>query len=204
MKIDIGKYPSRLICRLHDRHMNKKYNFDWPEKQTNFENALEKLESAIQCVYNVVNQIYFDRQRQKVSVKIHDYDTWDMSYTLTPIILPMLKQLKTQKQGAPNVDIEDVPESLHGTPISEEEKLNGGIDDKWFERWDYIIDEMIWAFETYADENREDKYRKWEEDPSAHFGMKLVSEDREGLAALNARIENGFRLFGKYFQCLWS
>ena len=36
-------------------------------------------------------------------VKIDRYDTWSMDHTLADIILPMLKQLNTEKHGAPNV-----------------------------------------------------------------------------------------------------
>ena len=50
---------------------------------------------------------------QKTRIKIHNYDTWSMDETLAPIILPMLKQLKETKHGAPAVEFKDVPEELH-------------------------------------------------------------------------------------------
>jgi hypothetical protein len=48
-------------------------------------------------------------------IKIDKWDTWSMDHTLSPIILPMLKQLKEVKHGAPNVEDEDVPEHLRST-----------------------------------------------------------------------------------------
>ncbi len=38
-----------------------------------------------------------------------------MDYTLSHIVVPMLKQLKETKHGAPFVDDEDVPEELKST-----------------------------------------------------------------------------------------
>ena len=48
-------------------------------------------------------------RKQKINVRIDKHDTWSMDHTLAHIILPMLKQLKETKHGAPNVDDEDVP-----------------------------------------------------------------------------------------------
>ena len=45
-------------------------------------------------------------------IKIDKWDTWSMDSTLSPIILPMLKQLKATKHGAPYIDDEDVPAKL--------------------------------------------------------------------------------------------
>ena len=83
-------------------------------------------------------------------VKIDRYDTWSMDSTLAPIILPMLKQLKKDKHGAPFVDDEDVPEELKSTsaPAKENEY---DTDAHHFARWDWVMDEMIFAFECKVD-----------------------------------------------------
>ena len=52
---------------------------------------------------------------QEVKVRIDYWDTWNMDVSLAHIILPMLKQMVDDKQGAPNVDCEDVPEELRVT-----------------------------------------------------------------------------------------
>ena len=128
---------------------------------------------------------------QRTSIKIHDYDTWSMDHTLALIILPMLKQLKDNKHGAPNVDLEDVPEGLRPTNTEEWQKLyneGGETDDKFFERWDWVMDEMIYAFDCKA--NKDEVYMRF--------------DDREQIQKEQDRISNGFRLFGKYYENLWD
>ena len=86
--------------------------------------------------------------KQRTSIKIHKYDTWSMDHTLAPIILPMLVQLKATKHGAPFVDNEDVPEELQATKEQIDEYNKGGdAVPNHFERWEWVLDEMIWAFE---------------------------------------------------------
>ena len=131
-------------------------------------------------------------QQQRTSIKIHDYDTWSMDHTLAPIILPMLVQLRATKHGAPMVDMKDVPRELRATKKQlDAYGKNGDSDPKFFERWDWIMDEMIWAFEQKCrDDWMEDyDYNKW---------------DHEGAKAHQDRMSNGFRLFGTYFENLWD
>lgn len=107
---------------------------------------------------------YPDLGDPKVEVQIDRYDTWSMDSTLAHIILPMLKQLKETKHGSPRVDVEDVPEHLQldGTSRNESMQLDMFADDEYDElawnivhrRWDWVIDEMIWAFEQ--------KFEDWE------------------------------------------
>ena len=193
MKIYIGPYVDRWVSYVHDHYMRDKYGYnDWPETQTRFENFLEKTEDVLQWIYNHTINLYLDRKERKVKVRIDRYDTWSMDDTLAPIILPMLVQLKDTKHGAPFVDMEDVPKELRATKaqIAKTDK-NGEVDDNHFKRWDWVLDEMIWAFEQKCrDDWMEDYgYNKW---------------DSEGVKAHQERMTNGFRLFGKYFESLWD
>ena len=191
MKVKISNYPNRLTCHIHTRHMDKKYGFvNWPTEYNRTERLLEKLEDAVQSVYNVFNWAWFDRRTQKVKVHIDRWDTWSMDHTLAPIILPMLKQLKETKHGAPFVDLTDVPKELHGKKLTKKQKDIGEVDDKHFDRWDWVLDEMIYAFDCKA--NKDDVY------------MRFDIDDREGMKAEQERISNGFRLFGKYYENLWD
>ena len=52
------------------------------------------------------------RKNKAETIDIHNYDTWNMDITLAYIIVPMLKQLKEVKHGAPFVDNEDVSDEL--------------------------------------------------------------------------------------------
>ena len=204
MKVSIGKYTDRLTCNIHTNYMQNKYGFDWPE-QTRFENFLEKLEDFIQTLYTPINY-FLDKRTQKIRVKIDRWDTWSMDHTLAPIILPMLKQLKETKHGAPWVAVEDVPRELRPTK-KEVLKYNaeGSTDPNFFKRWDWVMDEMIWAFEQKCLDNWEEQYYgKWVEDSSKTFGGYHINADDEGRKAHQERMSNGFRLFGKYYENLWD
>lgn len=203
MKVKISKYPSRLRTTLFEDYMGKKYGIswlnDWPSDYSRFEKTLEWLDDRLQDFYNIFNWLWFDRRQQKIKVHIDKWDTWSMDRTLAHIVVPMLKQLQETKQGAPFVDDEDVPEELKSTPKEDESDL----DDNHFKRWDWVINEMIFAFESKL-EDWDDKFFKWEDCPNADFGIKLVWSDDEGYEQYQERITNGFRLFGKYYQALWD
>jgi hypothetical protein len=140
-------------------------------------------------------------------VKIDRWDTWSMDYTLSFIVVPMLKQLKETKHGAPFVDDEDVPEELKSTSAPPKEN-EWDTDDNHFKRWDWALNEMIWAFEQNLDHDSEDKFfdhAEWDE-KEKDFGKNLhkIKIDQPGLKAHQDRKANGFRLFGKYYQGLWD
>jgi hypothetical protein len=143
-------------------------------------------------------------------VKIDSWDTWSMDHTLADIILPMLKQLHTTKHGAPFVDDEDVPEGLNLRSTEAEPKENDwDTDSNHFKRWDWVLAEMIWAFEQKIDDTVEDQFFDHSEcDPKRKpwdsEEYKKVKYDRKGHDIWQARKANGFRLFGKYYEALWD
>ena len=128
---------------------------------------------------------------QKVEVHIDKWDTWSMDYTLSYIILPMLKQLKATKHGSADVDNEDVPINLRAPEedVLKYKKL-GETDPDFFKRWDWVLDEMIYAFDCKA--NKDEVY------------MRFDIKDRIAMQKEQDRISNGFRLFGKYYESLWD
>ena len=140
-------------------------------------------------------------------VKIDRWDTWSMDYTLSFIVVPMLKQLKETKHGAPFVDDEDVPEELKSTSAPPKEN-EYDTDENHFKRWDWALNEMIWAFEQNIDTNSEEKFFDDEEwDPTEkdfNTSLHKIKIDQVGLKAHQDRKANGFRLFGKYYQGLWD
>lgn len=140
-------------------------------------------------------------------VKIDRWDTWSMDYSLSFIVVPMLKQLKETKHGAPFVDDEDVPEELKSTSAPPKEN-DYDTDENHFKRWDWALNEMIWSFEQNLDHDSEDKFfdhAEWDE-KEKDFGKNLhkIKIDQPGLKAHQDRKANGFRLFGKYYQGLWD
>jgi hypothetical protein len=209
MKVKIRSYPNRLRSRVYENYMNKKYGYvNWPNEHSRFENTLEWVEDRMQDVYNVFNWIWFDRRQQRVKVHIDRWDTWSMDHTLAPIILPMLVQLKETKHGAPHVDLEDVPKELHGKKLAKKQKEQGEVDDKHFERWDWVLNEMIWAFEQKCRDHWEEDYYgpyiEGEGEGDGILGGHFEWTDDEGRQKHQERMSNGFRLFGKYFESLWD
>lgn len=145
-------------------------------------------------------------KKQKIKVIIHRYDTWSMDHTLAHIIHPMLLQLKASKHGSPDIDDDDVPEHLRkANSLPSEDKYD--VDSNWFKRWDWILDEMIWAFAELKDPNSTDQFYDHsgvnkEEGLEVQIGQ--IKIDFDGLQAHEERMKNAFRLFGKYFRALWD
>ncbi len=161
--------------------------------------------------------LWLDRGKErKIKVHIDRWDTWSMDHTLSLIILPMLKQLKETKHGSPLVDDEDVPEHLRSTaarPFTEEEKQWHSTDEFHHDRWDYVLDEMIFAFNSEVDDSWEQQFhtgdsdfafKKLENGMSEMISTGTRKYDFEGRKEYQKRITNGFRLFGKYYQGLWD
>jgi hypothetical protein len=160
------------------------------------------------------------KKKRKIKVHIDKYDTWNMETTLGYIVRPMLKQLRAEKHGAPQVELEDVPENLR--PIEsdiEKYKNDGTTDDLFFKRWDWVMDEMIFAFESLDGGVNEDweeqfttgnydlRFKKIDEKGTSemiHGSDHTAVTDWDGRKAYAARIQNGFRLFGKYYSSLWD
>jgi hypothetical protein len=97
---------------------------------------------------------YKDEGERQEHVVIHHYDTWSMDHTLALIILPMLKQLKATKHGAPFVDMPDRPEHLQ----CYKEPEDFDTDKFHFQAWDWAMDEMIWAFEHKVNDDWEEQF----------------------------------------------
>ena len=209
MKVNIGKYRHRWVSYVHDRYMDNKYGrWGWEDNNTRFELFLEKVEDGLQWIYNhTINLIIDRRSGQKIKVRIDKHDTWSMDHTLAPIILPMLKQLKESKHGSPMVDMKDVPKELRATKKQlDVYGKNGDVDPKFFDRWDWVMDEMIWAFEQKCrDDWSADYYGPWIENTDGKtFGGHFEWTNDEGRKAHQERMSNGFRLFGKYYENLWD
>ena len=150
-------------------------------------------------------------------VKIDRWDTWSMDHTLAYIILPMLKQLRDTKHGSPMVEDEDVPEELRTVKKLKRKKkdvrdtmqvhaVDMEDDSLVHKKWDWVLNEMIWAFEQKIIDDDEGKFfdhtvskgLPWDKD---YVGPNV---DWDGLRAHQARKTNGYRLFGKYYEGLWD
>ena len=188
-----------------------------PEWVDRWADRLAPVSQAIQWV--------LDRVHPEVKIiKIDRWDSWSMDHTLSPIILPMLKQLKATKHGSPFVDDEDVPEHLRSTAAPPKEN-EWDTDDNHHKRWDWAMDEMIFAFECKVDDSWEDQFRSGDHDmvwtpvdadgnvvPKGEHKYYRMDKgpndtyqcDYDAMQVVEKRIQNGFRLFGKYYQALWD
>jgi hypothetical protein len=164
----------------------------------------DKLADKLTPISNAIKWIGDKIDRPIRYVKIDRYDTWSMDYTLSYIIVPMLKQLRDTKHGHPLVADEDTPEDIRSDKA---ETPKDGWDSNSDKRWDWVLNEMIWAFEQKLDDDAETIFfdysvangkLPWDKD---YVGPKY---DRDGYMKYQDRMQNGFRLFGKYYQNLWD
>jgi hypothetical protein len=169
-------------------------------------------------------------------VKIDRWDTWGMDHTLSFIILPMLKQLRDTKHGSPYVEDEDVPEELRivGHEDWNTQKELKFEDQEQYEkdswnithrRWDWVLNEMIFAFEHIVDDSWQEKYSTGEIDmiwtpvdaqgnevPKGEHSFYKMDHgpkhtyvtDYDALKKIEDRVQNGLRLFGTYYRGLWD
>lgn len=187
---------------------------DWVEQ---WHDRLTPLSMAIQTCLNLIHP--------KINyVKVDYWDTWDMDYSLALITLPMLRQLQASKHGAPFVEDEDVPEALRSinAPTKENE---WDTDQNHFKRWDWVMAEMIFAFESRLDDTWKKTFQSGDFDlisvPIDDEGNEIPKKgaklfrwehganhtykcDYEAMREVELRIQNGFRLFGRYYQNLWD
>lgn len=144
---------------------------------------------------------------RKISVKIDKWDSWNADHSIAVIAAPLLIQLKETKQGSPNVDDTDVPEHLKSTAAPAKEN-EWDTDDNWHPRWDYVMDEMIYAMQEISNYNKGEEifWDHSEVDKTQDFmqQIKAMKVDTEGREAYYKRIQKGCELFGKYFMALWD
>lgn len=167
------------------------------------------------------------KKKRKLKIHIDRWDTWSMDHTLALVITPMLKQLKDTTHGYHEIDPEDGPANLivterqdHDSQLDlfdflkvDNERSVGGL------RWEYVLNEMIFAFEKLSSDDWESEFYSGNHDfrsiknvdDKGNVTYELTTGpydtfkiDYEGLEKVNARINNGLRLFGKYYRGLWD
>ena len=166
MKVKIGKYI---------RYSGPYQIADWLQKVGVSEDTCFRIGEKLSNTWlNDLCEWIQNKRKRTVKVTIHDYDVWNMDYTLSLIVYPMLLRLRVTKHGAPSVDDEDVPEELRSSsaePLTDEQKYHGELDENYFKRWDYVMDEMIFAFEKLSqDTDWESEYQSGEFDHSKKIG----------------------------------
>lgn len=213
MKVNIGPYKKYLTThRIKCDYLELMYGDKWYDikegQYTWIDRVVTGFLDSIDYCLKPLNKFLGGR---KVKVKYDNYDTWSLDHTLALIILPGLKQLKATNHGYSSVDNEDLPTACLKDASGEE-------------RWEWVMDEMIWAFDEIAnDYPGEDAFHSgipdivWtkvnihgEEDAEGNFSRMdngpnhTFHIDFEGRKKYDERIQRGLILFGKYYRNLWD
>jgi hypothetical protein len=117
---------------------------------------------------------------RNVKVDITNEDLFSLDRTLALIIHPCLVAIKDAKCGTPFTEFKDID-----IATNDDSDVVDNLGSFSEQRWDAIIDEMIWAFDAII-EGKSD-YRSV-----------------DGFALYEKRVQNGLNLFGKYYQALWT
>lgn len=146
--------------------------------------------------------------KRQLHVKIDNYDTWSMDNSLAYIILPMLKQLKATKNGIP-YPFSEIGGECHNTQAHFEfYETNEELFAKAEQRWNDVLDKMIFAFEHLVDDSWENAYSTGDFDNSIEIGepgwIGTHKCDYKGLRKVHDQIQEGLELFGKYYRNLWD
>lgn len=185
MKVIIPKPRRHFTSNLSDVYLQYKYKKPFPTEDA--PKLLEYLDDKIQWLFNnTINKL----PEKEPTIRIDRWDTWSMDSSLNIIIIPMLKQLKETKHGAPFVDNKYVPEELHipeGFDFS-----NGDTDENFFKRWDYVLDHMIEAFEMLEIDIIDYAY---DDEGNLH---------KERFEEYQSKTQEGLHLFATFYQSLWD
>jgi hypothetical protein len=184
MKIKIGNYINYFGCY----QLAEKLLF-WKDENSDEVMALGEWlagKDNDSWLQKTLTKLY-DKRKRTIKIHIDTWDTYSADSTLALIILPVLKQIQEDKRSAGFVDDDDVPEEIRSVDTPD-----GDLDPNFFKRWEYVIGEMVFAYEHIVDTDWENEY--WKEDEPNIAGMEVV----------NARISKGLILFGKYYRGLWT
>ena len=212
MKVNIGPYKSHLSTHnIKCKYLELMYAEDLYDVEKDqyiwIDHIVVGILDAIDFCIKPINKF----RKRKVEIKYHSHDTWNLDYTLALIIAPGLKQLKATNHGFGHVDDDDLPTICLKDASGEE-------------RWEWVMDEMIWAFEQHGDEDDTEQYHHNRdqlemvfEEASDVKGCKELKfnhqkdptkpkywRDDEGLKKHAERKANGRRLFAKYYESLWD
>ena len=124
-------------------------------------------------------------------ISIDDSDSWSCDYTLSKVIVPVLEQLKKNKNGYGYIEDSDVPFELRtGNSEHNEDKYN------------WVLDEVIWCLREIANEEPNSP-------PIGDINIDFATMDVPDTWMIEQeeyekRLQNGCRLFGRYLRTFWD
>lgn len=149
------------------------FNAPSPMTLEEFANMVTRPRTRLAEMVDSINEFLANNRE---FIIIDEYDVWSLDDTLRPIIYKSLLKLKEVKHGSPFVDNIDVPFKLRNFNSRENDKTV-------HDRWDYVLDEMIFAFSD---------------------NVEMLENDNPNRIETSERIANGRRLFAKYYDGLWD
>lgn len=223
MRVKIGRYPHHFDTKdLLYRYLDWKYGVsEWlffgDEGERDYDSVdqivIHSLKGVDWILDKCVNRFIDRSKKPKHRVRIDPHDTISLDYTLGVIILPALREFRERSDSLVMVDPADTPESLK-PPEGEFDAF--GDDANAQARWNWVLDEMIWAFECIVDDSWQDQYHTGQMDlrfektddgkyhRMVHGPNHTHQFDQVGYEKHNERIDRGLRLFGKYYRGLWN
>lgn len=143
-------------------------------------------------------------------------DTFSLDCTLSPVILSALKRFKevitspehSEWRGVPGMVIYDMFPDLEDG--ANEEQL-AEADARWLE----ILDAMIYAFHHKNEPDMKDYQFKFHHrvlERLEHGGSRITIENdneseyqryKDDMKEHERKVQEGQKLFGQYYQCLW-
>ena len=166
MKVYIGPYRNtwwntqRVWKKWLEWNHKKSYWQIEEEDHTKWDKRVDKTLDWWHDHINVpLNKLWFHKRKRKIKIRIDNYDIWNMDYTLSLIIVPMLKELKNTKHGVPSEFTDriggDFDRNLVFDFIKEDEdKVFDQLCDKWDEVLDLNINfSTIITFMVFANVN---------------------------------------------------
>jgi hypothetical protein len=155
------------------------------------------------------------KRNRKVKIEVDDYDVWSADFTLALIIYPVLCKFDRETFSC-GVDDEDVPDHLKSTVLP---SVDGSYDcdGNYFERAKWLLDELRWTFKALSSDDPDNSAEfitgkadlVWG-DPDEDGNHELLAidgdykYDKEASKKHQDRINNGLRLFGRYYRGLWT
>jgi hypothetical protein len=194
MKVRIGKYP-----RWYGPH-----KFIEPLKYLGVsENTRDRIADFIpNGPFKWFQEVFQNDGGRKIHVEVHEHDCWSADTTLAHIITPVLIKLRELKHGVAWVEHSDVPKEMRKTADDFKDTEYSWSETGCYapEYWDYVMGEMIWAFQSVLDEDGErETWYTWDENHE-----KIVNFDKKKYDEYMNRQKNGLILFGKYYRSLWD
>ncbi len=158
---------------------------------------------------------------RKVKIHIDNYDAWGADHTFAMIAVPLLERVKASKKGVPGSMLSDEYNTLTASKEYWDEKAGGPLHvraDILFaeaeQKWDEILDHMIWSFREYMNEEWDEQF--W----TGEMGNITFKDNGDGTSTMETtgnrtcdwdarakhwnKIQEGINLFAKHYSSLWT